>query len=38
MDMEWLAQEYQQWELLYSASIKLTETIRKVSVFFSDTD
>lgn len=27
-----------QWEMFYSAGIKLTETIRKVSVFVSDTE
>lgn len=38
MQVKWLAQEYQQWEFPNPASIKLTEIIRKVSVFFSDVD
>lgn len=27
MEVEWLAQEYEQWDLFYSASIKHIETI-----------
>jgi len=38
MEVGRLKQEYQQWKLLYLASTKLTEAVRKNSVFFSDTD